>query len=150
MELIDLSAYGFYITPNIGFDWVAGRGTPFRHFKYGAALAEVEIDRSIGDFHTRQSDVILDLGLPLNPAIDGSPNPKAIYSYKAVGEQPFFLAPAEFFAIKDAIIAVRVEVGLSDWFCLENPETLECIQMACVDEFTKPFIDSDFHPKLSV
>lgn len=70
MERIDLSAHGFYKTPDIGFDWVAGKGTPFRYFTYGAALAEVEIDTLVGDFHTRQADVILDLGLPLNPAID--------------------------------------------------------------------------------
>ncbi|KAL6501479.1 xylitol dehydrogenase [Orobanche gracilis] len=153
MERIDHSTYGFYITPDIGFHWVVGRGTPFRYFTYGAALAEVEIDTSVVDFHTRQAGVILDLGLPLNPAIDvgqGAPNPKAIHSSKAVGEPPFFLASAVFFAIKDAIIAARAEVGLSDWFCLENPATPGRIHMDCVYEFTKPFIDSDSHPKLSV
>ncbi|XP_057800195.1 xanthine dehydrogenase 1-like isoform X2 [Salvia miltiorrhiza] len=211
MERIDLSAHGFYRTPDIGFDWGAGKGTPFKYFTYGAAFAEVEIDTLVGDFHTRQADVILDLGFPLNPAIDvgqiegafvqglgwvaleelkwgdaahkwipagclytcgpgsykipsindvplkfnisllkGAPNPKAIHSSKAVGEPPFFLASAVFFAIKDAIRAARAEVGLSDWFCLDNPATPERIRMACVDEFTKPFIDSIFHPKLSV
>ncbi|XP_042004114.1 xanthine dehydrogenase 1-like isoform X2 [Salvia splendens] len=211
MERIDLSAHGFYKTPDIGFDWGAGKGNPFRYFTYGAALAEVEIDTLTGDFHTRQADVILDLGLPLNPAIDvgqiegafiqglgwvaleelkwgdaahkwlpagclytcgpgsykipsmddvplkfsisllkDAPNPKAIHSSKAVGEPPFFLASAVFFAIKDAIIAAREDAGLSGWFPLDNPATPERIRMACVDEFTKPFINSDFHPKLSV
>lgn len=70
MERIDLSAHGFYKTPDIGFDWGTGKGIPFRYFTYGAAFAEVEIDTLVGDFRTRQADVILDLGLPLNPAID--------------------------------------------------------------------------------
>lgn len=70
MERIDLSAHGFYKTPDIGFDWETGKGAPFRYFTYGAAFAEVEIDTLVGDFHTRRADVILDLGYSLNPAID--------------------------------------------------------------------------------
>ncbi|KAF5201436.1 Xanthine dehydrogenase, partial [Thalictrum thalictroides] len=69
-ERIDLSAHGFYITPDIDFDWKTGKGNPFRYFTYGAAFAEVEIDTLTGDFHTRTADIILDLGYSLNPAID--------------------------------------------------------------------------------
>lgn len=70
MERIDLSAHGFYATPDIGFNWETGKGDPFRYFTYGAAFAEVEIDTLTGDFHTRQADVSLDLGFSINPAID--------------------------------------------------------------------------------
>lgn len=70
MERIDLSAHGFYATPDIGFDWKSGKGSPFRYFTYGAAFAEVEIDTLTGDFHTRRADVSLDLGFSINPAID--------------------------------------------------------------------------------
>nr|DAD29838.1 TPA_asm: hypothetical protein HUJ06_031306 [Nelumbo nucifera] len=211
MMRIDLSAHGFYITPDIGFDWKSGKGSPFNYFTYGAAFAEVEIDTLTGDFHTRRADVILDLGYSINPAIDvgqiegafiqglgwvaleelkwgdadhkwikpgylytcgpgsyklpsvndiplefnvsllkGVPNVKAIHSSKAVGEPPFFLASSVFFAIKDAIIAARREVGCNDWFPLDNPATPERIRMACTDEFTKPFVGSEFRPKLSV
>ncbi|CAA0805785.1 Xanthine dehydrogenase 1 [Striga hermonthica] len=212
MERIDLSAHGFYKTPDIGFDWTIGVGAPFRYFTYGAAFAEVEIDTLTGDFHTRRADMILDLGFSLNPAIDvgqiegafvqglgwvaleelkwgdtahkwvppgclytcgpgaykipsindvpfkfnvsllkDAPNDKAIHSSKAVGEPPFFLASSVFFAIKDAIIAARAESGLKDWFPLDNPATPERIRMACIDDFTKPFVDSDcFRPNLSV
>ncbi|OMO78014.1 Aldehyde oxidase/xanthine dehydrogenase, a/b hammerhead [Corchorus olitorius] len=211
MERIDLSAHGFYITPDIGFDWSTGKGKPFRYFTYGAAFAEVEIDTLTGDFHTRAANVIMDLGYSLNPAIDvgqvegafiqglgwvaleelkwgdaahkwvppgclytcgpgsykiptvndvpfkfnvsllkGHPNVKAIHSSKAVGEPPFFLASAVFFAIKDAILAARAETGHTGWFPLDNPATPERIRMACLDEFTAPFVSSDFHPKLSV
>lgn len=211
VQRVDLSAHGFYITPEIGFDWTTGKGIPFRYFTYGAAFAEVEIDTLTGDFHTRTANVFLDLGYSLNPAIDvgqiegafiqglgwaaleelkwgdsahkwirpgclyttgpgsykipsindlpfkfnvsllkGHPNVKAIHSSKAVGEPPFFLASAVFFAIKDAIIAARAEVGHNEWFPLDNPATPERIRMACLDEFTEPFITIGFHPKLSV
>ncbi|CAL5352477.1 unnamed protein product [Camellia sinensis] len=70
MERIDLSAHGFYITLDIGFDWKTGKGNPFRYFTYGAAFAEVEIDTLTGDFHTRTTNIFLDLGYFINPAID--------------------------------------------------------------------------------
>ncbi|ONK76222.1 uncharacterized protein A4U43_C03F25280 [Asparagus officinalis] len=70
MERIDLSAHGFYITPDIGFDWKVGKGLPFSYFTYGAAFAEVEVDILTGDFHTRKADIVMDLGHSLNPAID--------------------------------------------------------------------------------
>nr|POF16090.1 xanthine dehydrogenase 1 [Quercus suber] len=82
--------------------------------------------------------------------LKGHPNVKAIHSSKGVGEPPFFLASAVFFAVKDAITAARAEVGCNDWFALDDPATPERIRMACLDEFTAPFISSDFHPKLSV
>ncbi|KAK8445619.1 hypothetical protein SEVIR_9G359200v4 [Setaria viridis] len=70
MERVDLSAHGFYATPDIGFDWTNGKGTPFLYFTYGAAFAEVEIDTLTGDFHTRTADIVMDLGFSINPAID--------------------------------------------------------------------------------
>ncbi|KAK4785485.1 hypothetical protein SAY86_002174 [Trapa natans] len=69
-ERIDLSAHGFYITPEIGFDWKTGKGAPFSYFTYGASFAEVEMDTLTGDFHTREANVFLDLGYSMNPAID--------------------------------------------------------------------------------
>ncbi|XP_042490561.1 xanthine dehydrogenase 1-like [Macadamia integrifolia] len=211
IERIDLSAHGFYITPEIGFDWKTGKGIPFSYFTYGSAFAEVEIDTLTGDFHTRRADVMFDLGFSLNPGIDvgqiegafiqglgwvaleelkwgdaehkwippghlytcgpgsykipsvndiplkfnvsllkGVPNPKAIHSSKAVGEPPFFLASSVFFAIKDAIIAARADLGCNDWFPLDNPATPERIRMACIDDFSERFVKSHFHPKLSV
>ncbi|CAL5352476.1 unnamed protein product [Camellia sinensis] len=70
MERIDLSAHGFYITLDIGFDWKTGKGNPFRYFTYGAAFAEVEIDTLTRDFYTRTTNIFLDLGYFINPAID--------------------------------------------------------------------------------
>ncbi|CAN6470060.1 unnamed protein product [Victoria cruziana] len=70
LERVDLSAHGFHITPDIGYDWKTGQGKPFNYHTYGAAFAEVEIDTLTGDFHTRSAHVVMDLGYSLNPAID--------------------------------------------------------------------------------
>ena len=70
MERIDLSAHGFYATPDIGFDLKTGKWKPFNYFTYGAAFAEVEVDTLTGDFYTRAANIFLDLGHSLNPAID--------------------------------------------------------------------------------
>ncbi|XLR30272.1 hypothetical protein HN51_050143 [Arachis hypogaea] len=213
-ERIDLSGHGFFITPDIGFDWkmewnlsnkvILEPHTPFRYFTYGAAFSEVEIDTLTGDFHTRVASRIMVLVLSRNPAIDVGQTEgafiqglgwlalelkwgdaahkwispgclytcgpgaykipsindvplkfnvsllKAIHSSKAVGEPPFFLASAVFFAIKDAIRAARLEVGWSDWFPLDNPATPERIRMACLDDIASSLINSDFHPTLRV
>ncbi|KAH7665527.1 xanthine dehydrogenase/oxidase protein [Dioscorea alata] len=70
LERIDLSAHGFYITPDIDFDWKVGKGKLFSYYTYGAAFAEVEVDTLTGDFQTRTADIVMDLGHSLNPAID--------------------------------------------------------------------------------
>uniref|UniRef100_A0A673LHN0 xanthine dehydrogenase n=1 Tax=Sinocyclocheilus rhinocerous TaxID=307959 RepID=A0A673LHN0_9TELE len=66
-----------------------------------------------------------------------TPNEKAIFSSKAVGEPPLFLAASVFYAIKDAIIAARAESGLTGPFRLDSPATPERIRNACEDKFTK-------------
>lgn len=92
----------------------------------------------------------LESGVSLSASPQGFPNPKAIHSSKAVGEPPFFLASAVFFAIKDAVAAARAEEGHDEWFPLDSPATPERIRMACVDQFTGAFADADYRPKLSV
>lgn len=66
----NLSAHGFYKTPDIGFDWDLGRGRPFNYFCYGAAAVEVELDVLTGDHSVRRADLMMDVGASLNPAID--------------------------------------------------------------------------------
>lgn len=42
----------------------------FNYFTYGAACSEVEIDCLTGDHQVIRSDIVMDLGSSLNPAID--------------------------------------------------------------------------------
>ena len=46
---ISLSATGFYKTPDIEWDRIAGKGRPFFYFAYGAACTEVVIDTLTGE-----------------------------------------------------------------------------------------------------
>jgi xanthine dehydrogenase/oxidase len=69
-ERIDLTAHGFYATPDVGYDFNTSSGRPFHYFTYGAACSEVEIDTLTGEMSTLQADLVMDLGQSLNPAID--------------------------------------------------------------------------------
>ncbi|ALC47458.1 ry [Drosophila busckii] len=69
--------------------------------------------------------------------LTGAPNPRAVYSSKAVGEPPLFIGSAAYFAIKEAIAAAREEQGLSPHCELEAPATSARIRMACQDNFTQ-------------
>uniref|UniRef100_A0A1B0DLQ3 Aldehyde oxidase/xanthine dehydrogenase second molybdopterin binding domain-containing protein n=1 Tax=Phlebotomus papatasi TaxID=29031 RepID=A0A1B0DLQ3_PHLPP len=163
----------------------------FYYYTNGAGCSEVEIDCLTGDHQVIRTDIVMDLGSSINPAIDigqiegafmqgyglftleemvygadgtllsrgpgayklpgfadipgefnvsllsGAPNPKAIYSSKAVGEPPLFSAASVFFAIKEAIADARRHENLSPDFPLISPATSARIRMACQDRFTK-------------
>ncbi|KIN60043.1 Xanthine dehydrogenase, large subunit [Sulfitobacter noctilucae] len=67
---ISLSATGFYKTPDIEWDRIAGKGRPFFYFAYGAACTEVVIDTLTGENRILRTDILHDAGASLNPAID--------------------------------------------------------------------------------
>ncbi|KAI5635560.1 molybdopterin-binding domain of aldehyde dehydrogenase domain-containing protein [Phthorimaea operculella] len=197
VERISLSATGFHATPDIGYNFKENTGKPFNYFTYGVACTEVEIDCLSGDHMVLRSDIVMDLGESINPAIDigqiegafmqgyglftmeeliysptgtlysrgpgaykipgfgdipqefnvsllkGAPNPRAVYSSKAVGEPPLFLASSAFFAIKEAIKAARADAGVPLEFNLEAPATSARIRMACEDHLTKKLKKAD-------
>ena len=70
MARVQLSAAGFYKTPEIHWDRAKGRGQPFYYFAYGAACAEVSIDTLTGETRVDRADVLHDVGRSLNPALD--------------------------------------------------------------------------------
>jgi xanthine dehydrogenase large subunit len=70
MARTQLSATGFYKTPDIHWDRAAGRGNPFYYFACGAACTEVAIDTLTGEYRVERVDIIHDCGRSLNPAID--------------------------------------------------------------------------------
>ena len=67
---IQLSATGFYATPEIEYDRAAHKGKPFYYFAYGAAVSEVVIDTLTGEHRVLAVDILHDVGRSLNPAID--------------------------------------------------------------------------------
>ncbi|XP_033323472.2 xanthine dehydrogenase rosy isoform X2 [Megalopta genalis] len=198
LQRIGLSATGFYSTPNIGYSFETNSGDAFNYFTYGAACSEVEIDCLTGDHQVLQTDIVMDLGESLNPAIDigqveggfvqgyglftleemvylrngvvlsrgpgayklpgftdipevfnvsllkGASNPRAVYSSKAIGEPPLFLASSIFFAIREAIKSARQEFGMeSQYFRFDSPATAARIRLACIDEITEKIADPD-------
>ncbi|MEM9319895.1 MAG: xanthine dehydrogenase molybdopterin binding subunit [Pseudomonadota bacterium] len=70
MARVSLSATGFYATPKITWDRIAGHGRPFFYFAYGAACSEVVIDLLTGENRILRTDIIHDCGASLNPSID--------------------------------------------------------------------------------
>uniref|UniRef100_A0A672MQ94 Xanthine dehydrogenase n=1 Tax=Sinocyclocheilus grahami TaxID=75366 RepID=A0A672MQ94_SINGR len=190
-DRVNLSANGFYKTPDLGYDFETNSGKPFNYFSYGVAVSEVEIDCLTGSHKNLHTSIVMDVGKSLNPALDigqveggfmqglglftleelryspdgylytrgpgmykipafgdipielkisllrDTPNEKAIFSSKAVGEPPLFLAASVFYAIKDAITAARAESNLTGPFRLDSPATPERIRNACEDKFTK-------------
>ncbi|XP_076288597.1 xanthine dehydrogenase rosy isoform X2 [Lasioglossum baleicum] len=205
LQRISLSASGFYKTPDIGYSFQTNSGNPFNYFTYGVACSEVEIDCLTGDHQVLRTDIVMDLGESLNPAIDigqveggfmqgyglftleelvflrngalfsrgpgayklpgftdipevfnvsllkGASNPRAVYSSKAVGEPPLFLASSIFFAIREAIKSARQEAGLNnDYFRFDSPATAANIRLACIDEITAKIADPDLQSQWNV
>lgn len=67
---VSMSAAGYYRTPNIHYDRVAGRGKPFHYYAYGAAVIEVEVNGLTGEHRLRRVDIVHDVGASLVPTID--------------------------------------------------------------------------------
>jgi xanthine dehydrogenase large subunit len=67
---VQLSATGYWRTPEIYFDRDAFKGEPFYYFAYGAAVSEVAIDTLTGESRLLRADLLHDVGRSLNPAID--------------------------------------------------------------------------------
>ncbi|EAZ82964.1 molybdopterin cofactor-binding domain-containing protein [Algoriphagus machipongonensis] len=62
---------------------------------------------------------------PRNLSSEVPENPNGLFSSKEVGEPPLVLATSVFFAIKSAIRASRLERGLSGYFKLDAPATVQ-------------------------
>ncbi len=79
LDRVSLGERGFYATPGLSFDWehrdpqtgkITAYGRPFLYFTTGCACSEVLIDRFTGDVKVVRSDLLMDIGRPINPGID--------------------------------------------------------------------------------
>ncbi|XP_013387039.1 xanthine dehydrogenase/oxidase [Lingula anatina] len=71
MDRISLSATGFYKVPDTWDDsYIKGEIAKEAYHTYGAACSVVEIDCLTGDHVVLRTDIVMDVGRSLNPAID--------------------------------------------------------------------------------
>jgi len=77
-DRVNLSANGFYRTPEIGYVWgpnpsdpsLENTGKMFFYFTQGVTASEVLIDTLTGDWTPIRSDIKMDVGRSINPTID--------------------------------------------------------------------------------
>jgi len=70
MDRVGLSVTGFYMTPEIKYDFATLTGHAFYYYCYGASVSEVEIDTRTGEYCIKAVDIVHDAGKSINPAID--------------------------------------------------------------------------------
>ncbi|MFQ5632508.1 MAG: molybdopterin cofactor-binding domain-containing protein, partial [bacterium] len=70
LSRVDLSAHGYFATPNIHFDRNNEKGRPFAYHVYGAAIIEATLDCLRGRYDIDSVKIVHDLGRPLNKSVD--------------------------------------------------------------------------------
>uniref|UniRef100_A0A8C7LMF6 xanthine dehydrogenase n=1 Tax=Oncorhynchus kisutch TaxID=8019 RepID=A0A8C7LMF6_ONCKI len=56
--------------PHTDMDWENSEGPAYYYFTFGACCSEVEIDCLTGDHKNLRTDIVMDVGRSLNPALD--------------------------------------------------------------------------------
>ncbi|XP_069839456.1 aldehyde oxidase-like isoform X2 [Dendropsophus ebraccatus] len=70
LQSISLSATGFFRGFGKEMNWEKGEGNPAHYFVFGVACSEVEIDCLTGDHKNLRTDIVMDIGKSINPAVD--------------------------------------------------------------------------------
>ena len=70
LNRISLSDYSFYRIPGIEFNKLTGQGDAFLYFTQGTACSEVSINKDTGEVKVLRSDILMDLGRPVNFDLD--------------------------------------------------------------------------------
>ncbi|PRP80730.1 hypothetical protein PROFUN_11470 [Planoprotostelium fungivorum] len=73
-------------------------------------------------------DIPIDLRVSL---MKDAPNPAGILSSKASGEPPLALGCGVIFALRNAIQAARLDIGVNDFFTLQSPASVDQVQTLC-------------------
>uniref|UniRef100_A0A803SS58 FAD-binding PCMH-type domain-containing protein n=1 Tax=Anolis carolinensis TaxID=28377 RepID=A0A803SS58_ANOCA len=69
-ESISLTATGYFEGYPTYMDWEKGEGHPLAYYIFATACSEVEIDCLTGDHKNIRTDIVIDAGFSINPAID--------------------------------------------------------------------------------
>ena len=70
LNRISLSEHAHYRIPDLDFNKVKGEGRAFRYFTQGVAASEVSVNRRTGEVKVQRVDILMDLGRPINEALD--------------------------------------------------------------------------------
>ncbi|PMD30262.1 xanthine dehydrogenase-like protein [Hyaloscypha variabilis F] len=74
LERVNLSANGFWKMPRIGYKWgnydISTQKPMYYYFTQGVAVSEVELDVLTGSHTVLRTDIKMDIGRSINPAID--------------------------------------------------------------------------------
>lgn len=70
LNRVSLSDYAFYKIPGIEFNKITGHGNAFLYFTQGAACSEVQLDKDTGEVKVLRTDILMDLGRPVNENLD--------------------------------------------------------------------------------
>lgn len=70
LNRISLSDYAFYRIPGIEFNKLTGQGDAFLYFTQGTACSEVSLNKDTGEVKVLRTDILMDLGRPVNHDLD--------------------------------------------------------------------------------
>jgi xanthine dehydrogenase large subunit len=70
LNRVSLGDYAHFKTPGLGFNKKTLTGKAFNYFTNGAAVSLVEVDEYTGELKILRTDILMDLGRPINPGID--------------------------------------------------------------------------------
>jgi xanthine dehydrogenase large subunit len=70
LNRVSLSDYAFYKIPGIEFNKLTGQGDAFLYFTQGAACSEVSLNKLTGEVKVLRTDILMDLGRPVNEDLD--------------------------------------------------------------------------------
>ena len=65
-----MSATGHWVNDSINYDPKTRRGKKYDYHTYGVAGSEVEVDLLTGHHEIIETEILMDLGRPINPGVD--------------------------------------------------------------------------------